>query len=422
MHIVFVTRELATANNSSRGLASFTANIARIFAANGHEVTILIVTSRKENYIFDENIRLESAYVKKKIWNCFDKAAKMLAFRRPNKYIEIRKFLVNLYKSKLTKKEIKKINNRKKIDIIHYCNWDGLAFRAGRNIPYVVRLTALPNVLRAASLPDTDIKYEDAELSINDRLLNYPIEYPKNKARYIISPSNLIADIVKRKFGVEATVIESPFLLSRKDWDYSLYASLVEGKKYIIHYGSLTYIKGTYLVAQIVQEFLQTYPDMYLVLAGNSEELLDEEGRHIKADKYVKKCAGKFGGRVVYAGQLVREQLYPLIQNAELCLLPYRMENLSNACIEAMAMGKIVIGTNGASFEQLIDDRVSGFLCERDNPVSYMQAVKEALEMSDSEKELMISRAVARIKLLSSDVIYEKFLAYYQKVIAEWEK
>ena len=105
-------------------------------------------------------------------------------------------------------------------------------------------------------------------------------------------------------------------------------------------------MKGTHVVAQLANELLREYSEIYLVLAGNSEELLDKNGKKIKADEFVKKSAGEFADRVIYAGRLVREQLYPFIQNAELCLLPYRMDNLSNACIEAMAMGKIVIGTD----------------------------------------------------------------------------
>ena len=55
MHIVFVTTELATAGNSSGGLASFTANMARIFAANGHRVTILLAAVKEEKLVFDDS-------------------------------------------------------------------------------------------------------------------------------------------------------------------------------------------------------------------------------------------------------------------------------------------------------------------------------------------------------------------------------
>lgn len=83
-------------------------------------------------------------------------------------------------------------------------------------------------------------------------------------------------------------------------------------------------------------------------------------------------------------------------------------------------MGRIVIGTNGASFEQLIEDGVSGFLCERDNPISYLRAVDTALNMCEEDRQKMSEKAMERIKKLDPDAVYEKYLRYYRKVIRNW--
>ena len=416
MHIVFVTPELATAGNSSGGLASFTANMARIFASNGHKVTVLLATVKDEKLSFDEDIELKTTYINKAIWNIFDKTAKICTFGEKENTVETRRFIVNFYRSGQVRKKIREINKREKIDIIHYCSLSAMAFRANKAIPYVIRLSSFSSICRGANLPDGDIRFDSAGFSMKDRLLNYTLQ----KAKYVISPSKLLADIGKKELGLEATVIESPFVLTKIQWDESVFHSVIGNERYIIHYGSLKYLKGTHIVAKIVKSILQTYPDLFLILAGRNEELLDEDGIKVKADELVKRSAGELADRVLYAGSLSREQLYPFIQNAELCLLPSRIENLSNACIEAMAMGKIVIGTNGASFEQLIDDRVSGFLCERDNPESYLQAVNEALEMSNEDKEKMILKSAERIKLLRPEIIYKKYLEFYEGVIREW--
>lgn len=98
MHIVFVTTELATTNNSSGGLASFTANIARIFATKGHEVEIILVTTKEENLVFDDNIKIESVFVRKKVWNRINKVAKICAFGITEKVVELRKFFEGKYK------------------------------------------------------------------------------------------------------------------------------------------------------------------------------------------------------------------------------------------------------------------------------------------------------------------------------------
>ena len=156
-------------------------------------------------------------------------------------------------------------------------------------------------------------------------------------------------------------------------------------------------------------------------LAGSSEEIYDENsGMEWKAFELVKQRAGEYGDRVLYLGQLVREKLYPIIENAQICWLPYRLDNLSNACIEAMAMGKIVIGTERSSFEQLIEDRISGFLCERESPESNFSALKEALQMTEQEKQKMGEEAKKQIERLHPEEIYKNYLEYYEKVIREW--
>ncbi len=109
------------------------------------------------------------------------------------------------------------------------------------------------------------------------------------------------------------------------------------------------------------------------------------------------------------------------MQNAELRVLPSQIENLSNACIEAMAMGKIVVATKDASYEQLIENGISRFLCERDNAESFLQGVCEALDLSLEERQKMETNAVSVTERFAPDKkIYEQYLKFYGRVISEW--
>lgn len=70
-------------------------------------------------------------------------------------------------------------------------------------------------------------------------------------------------------------------------------------------------------------------------------------------------------------------------------VLPSRLDNFPNTCIEAMALGKVVVGTYKTSFEQLIDPNVSGLLCEHSNPQSLIKSINDGLLMNEGEKEIM---------------------------------
>lgn len=418
MNIVFVTNQIATSNNPAQGAASFSSNIARIFAEQGHRVYIVLVSTKELHIEFQKEIDIISLYVPMKKWIKIDKISKVLCLICKDGKDAVRQAIMSLYKARRTRKAILDINRKNNIDIILYCNSRALDRLSPKRIPYVLRIAQFRNILRGANIPEGNVQYENIPLTLQEKLEEHAIK----KAKYVVAPSYLLAGMAKENIGIDVTVLESPFVLKTDEWDCSVLSGMrLNEKKYIIHYaGSLRYLKGTHIVAMLAKKFLQQYPDYYIVLAGDSQEIMDEKGHKMKAYEFVKKSAEEFSDRVIYAGRLVREQLYPLILSAELCLLPSRIENLSNACIEAMAMGKIVVATNGASYEQLIDDRVSGFLCEKDNPDSYLEAINEVLNMSIEDKEKMSLKALEVTKRLEPQKIYEQYMNFFEKVIQEW--
>jgi glycosyltransferase involved in cell wall biosynthesis len=106
-----------------------------------------------------------------------------------------------------------------------------------------------------------------------------------------------------------------------------------------------------------------------------------------------------------------------VIRQALAVVLPSRMDNLPNTCIEAMAEGKAVIGTRGTSFEQLIEDGVSGLLCDVDDPT----ALRASIERLLAEPGLTASlgeKARARIAQLSGAQPLQNLLDFYRHCCA----
>ena len=119
MHLVIMTTELAMTGSSPGGLASFSANLARIFKRNGHKVTILLVTTRENEIFFDDGIEARNIYVEKVTWDKFANMAETMAALIGEDEVTMCKILVNLYKAELVREVINEINQREKIDIIH---------------------------------------------------------------------------------------------------------------------------------------------------------------------------------------------------------------------------------------------------------------------------------------------------------------
>jgi glycosyltransferase involved in cell wall biosynthesis len=66
--------------------------------------------------------------------------------------------------------------------------------------------------------------------------------------------------------------------------------------------------------------------------------------------------------RLIVLERMPHRQLYPVIAGAHLVVLPSLIENLPNACLEAMGLGKVVIGTSGTGFDELISEERRDFL------------------------------------------------------------
>lgn len=418
MHIIFVTCELATKNNSSGGLATFTANISRIFRSNGNMVEILWVTTQEVDFIFDQDITVHNLYIPLEEWKEYDYISNLLADNEE----EARKIRINwqnVYKAKMVSSKIQEINKVNKVDVVHFANHCFFSLFMDPAIPFVTRISGFENIwFGGGDRVGGSIEYDDNPLSVSDKIEIHAMK----KSPFVMAPSNLIAEIGYRNMGISAEVIESPFVLDNFEYDDSVFYKYLNDKKYLLVYGSLRYLKGIHVIAHMAQNFLEKYQDRYIALAGNDMLLTDDaDGVELSASEYVKKHAGKCADRVIYVGRIVREQLYPIIEGAELCILPSRIENLSNSCIEAMALGKIVVATGGASYEQLIRDGENGYLCERDNPKDFLRGVETALSLSEMEKRAVSLNAEKTVERLRPDRLYPQYYKYYEKVIREWD-
>lgn len=404
MHICFVTTEFVTEGFFCGGLANFTANMARIFYENKHEVTVLVATHKNKNYIWNGGINIVCV---NRFENNFISYFSSSRLKDTDFFVFIQKVIG----SHICKKKIEEINANKKIDIIHYCNLEGLALITN-DIPYVVRLSCYNNLWKGAYKQKFSNNYKNNPKDATDFIEELSVRHSK----VIVSPSKLLADITKNNLKKKAIVIESPYYINDLQWDYSIYEDRLKEKNYLLFWGTLGYMKGAHILADIVYEFLDKYKDMYLVMIGKEKTIYKGKNEY-KASYIIKENAKENKDRVIYFSEMDKNYLYPIIKNAYFCILPSRIDNLPNTCIEAMSLKKIVIGTYNASFEQLIDDGINGYLCKTDTPRSYMGAIDKVMKLSQKEKDFMENMAFNRIKRLNPKNIYMQYMFLYKKVI-----
>ncbi|MDE7322314.1 MAG: glycosyltransferase family 4 protein [Lachnospiraceae bacterium] len=228
----------------------------------------------------------------------------------------------------------------------------------------------------------------------------------------VFSPCKNNAIAFGRDCRRNVKVIETPFINDVQEYDSQFYDSCLKGKKYVLFFGSLYAEKGILVIAEILEKFLGNNPDYYFVFIGNAGSIKGESATKILQNK-----AGKYSDRIIISNALGHKQLYPVIDKADFVVLPSLMENLSNACIEAMYFERIVIGTDGASFEQLITHGKNGFLCRIGDSQDLLEKMQMAVLTGEDQKKEMGILARKRIDKLKPEYAVRRLTKLYKYVI-----
>lgn len=391
MHIVYVTSEFVIESKGG-GLASYIANIARILAEHGHNVTV--VTSSEKN---DDVVEWYPGVIVERV----KKTGRNLLVP-----------IYRLWESWKLCNRVKEINKSNKIDIVQYASFDAVGFFRIKNIPSVARISSDCVCWREYKV--FDYKKED----INRLYLTDKIEYTALKRiGNIYGPSYATANIISKRIGVKIPIIESPFYLKKAEFNHKIYNEKLKGKKYYLSHSSMSCLKGTHVIAQIIKPVCQQDNEAYFVFAGNDHGIIYRNGTMETAKEYIIRMAEEYSDRVIFLGTLKREELFPIIENAYACLMPSRIDNMPNTCIEAMAMGKIVIGTRGASYEQFIEDGISGYLMNIDDAEGLLAAIEKVGKLSEEARETMQREAMKITKRFEAEKVYQCIMNYYMNIV-----
>lgn len=406
MHITIATTEFVTEKFFSGGLGNYTANLASILAEHEHIIDIVVLSDRSETLEWKRGITVWRVKYVENISTHHLLSCKLIQHYKQGIWNLIgASYVIN--------KTIRKINKKNRIQVIHYCDAGALALLRPFVIPSIVRLSSYPPLWRLAECEEFDYDLAFHQLTQPEKVRLFALKHAKK----LISPSEIIAEIIKEKLKKDVEVIESPFYGDIAFLDDSLYQEKLFGKKYFLFFGTLGYLKGIHVIAEILEDFFARYADCDFVFIGKSQ-LISYQGEEVDAVDYLQKKAGTFQDRVIYFEPISNKwKLYSLISHAIAIVLPSRIDNLPNTCIEAMWCQKIVIGTRGASFEQLITHGYNGWLIKRDSSADLMDKIDLTMNMTEEEKLQFGKRAKERLNNLKPDMVYKKMMTIYNEVI-----
>ena len=406
MHLVFVTSEYIDSKNLQiidGGLANYLHNITKALCKLGHNISVVVANQNINKMILCNGISVFFLSYKSKI-SFLQRLIYPFIPSRKRKIIKINLLYASISEC------IQNLNKKQKIDFIQYASCLGLGRYPEKEIPSCVRISSYAKTYQKSY--DTS---NAEELRIEqEQYINTP---------YLFGPSKHIAEFIKEDLHLEKDIkiIESPYPQSidnEDDFDDLICNDLkltIKSAPYLLFFGSRGRLKGCGVIADCIYDILAKYPHLYLVLIGKS--ILS---KGIDYAELIKHKAKEFSNRIIRYPSIPHTQLYPVIKNATGIIMPSLTENFSNACVEAMRLKKIVIGTE-ENFSQLLTDKVSGFLSKTGDGESLKGKIIELLSLSCEEKEQMEQRAFERTQTLSPENICNQLLDYYQYIIKHWE-
>lgn len=276
---------------------------------------------------------------------------------------------------------LKRIYNKGNFDVVnvHYASGYGT----------LARIAGLPHVLLSVWGSDVyDFPYES-------RLKEVILRKNLNYATAIASTSKVMVKQIKKFLKSEKEIIITPFGVDISR--FSPDKRKKEGGKFV--FGIIKTLSPKYGIDTVIKafaEFLKTLPDeeqrtVCLKIYGKGElfEELKELARTLKIEK-----------QILFKGYIPNDKVPKALNDMDVFLLGSRLnsESFGVAAVEAMACELPVIATDVDGFQEVIEDKKTGFIVAKDSPEE-MAKYLDVLYANAELRKKMGERGRKRVEL-----------------------
>ncbi|NTE04808.1 glycosyltransferase family 4 protein [Agrobacterium tumefaciens] len=226
----------------------------------------------------------------------------------------------------------------------------------------------------------------------------------------VYSPSQSLKNIINKEWGdKEINVTPNPFVPK----DELLKISTKKAAFLQITFlGRLEKRKGIIDLINAIPIVLNTH-QIHFQFVGQA---LDSPEKGKKMDQYIKDNLKKFAKQLTFQDQVNYQNIPAVFENTDICVLPSLWENFPTVCLEAMAAGKVVIGTNNGGMSDMIIDGVTGILIPPNSPYKLAEAIKLLANNRPLIEEMGEKARKHLLSSFNSKVIGELTENFYRKI------
>lgn len=379
MHICFISSEYPKSGYPHGGVGTFIQILARNLVKNGVKVSVVGLNYTDESECVDDLgvkvHRLKPKTLKPFTW--------YFTFSSINS-------------------EIKKIHQKEKIDVVESTEL-GLAFiEKLPGISYVIRMNGGHHFFAESEnrginfwkgfQEKRSFKNADVVFGVSQYVVNHTLKYldfADKKGPVIFNPANL------------SNFYEAD---PRK---------IVPGRLFFA--GTVCEKKGIRQLIQAIPQIRERFPEVHLLVAGRDWQFPDGSSyiSFLKNEVITKEIEPY----VTFLGPVANTKLPGLIEEAELCIYPSHMEAMPLAWIEVLSMGKAFLASKLGPGPEVVQDGVTGRLCD---PLAPEDIAQKTIEMlSDKESALKMGQEGRKdvLKRFDINVLLEQNIDFYSKLL-----
>lgn len=300
------------------------------------------------------------------------------------------------------------------VDLVEGAEWEAeLIWRLRHRrdaIPTVVKLHGPMEIVREANnLPD-------------DRAFRCLAGWEREQtllADCVSSPSRHLAEEMARRWGLDLKRIEViPYPI-----DAALFSPGAKDRPndppVILFVGRIEPNKGADVLFKAIPHVLSQHPSVRFRFVGSDTP--SGKGGNSYATEQMNELPGHCRSNIEWVGPKPRNELVGEYRRARVFCIPSRFDNFPNTCLEAMACGVAVVGSDAGGIREMIAPNDAGILFPVGDSDRLSEALVELLSSSNHAEELG-QRARRRVEeVYALEKIVQRTVSFYQETIARWK-
>lgn len=336
MRIAFITPQFITDMPNGGGLGNYLFRIGKLLVERGHQVEVFVSSNRQPRVLTHEGIRVERVPPFGNRWLKIVK--RTVRFRGLDYAVELAIQAWALAAAMQRRHELTPFDIVQSADFLAV----GLAVR---------RVPGRVHLVRCSTAADLWNEVLGLGSTMREKWRERMERATLRRADKVYAPSQFVADHYGKVHGIRVEVLRPPLGLEVLPAPVPL-CGLPD--RFLFHFGSYLNKKtGTPWLAQALKIAFEAEPSLRMVWVGrgNFDEIALLQG-----------SLGRHQSRLQVLYPLAKPELYAVLRRADATVLPSMADNLPNTVIESLTLGVPVIGTQGASIDELVEDGLTGEL------------------------------------------------------------